>query len=185
MAGASVALWFVVGLASLRRRFLGAGQFQEQREDLQLTAAPEVAAIDAFYRTYDNALLAETETNIRASLAPYQSAQDRERFLVRSYATFVTLGVFEYLWVLVYRSQLRAIQHVNGGPVKVDDLKPFHDKALEDGLSPSYAFSDWLAFMTSWLLLRQDGAVIQITVRGREFLKYMIESGKSLDDRRF
>jgi hypothetical protein len=37
--------------------------------------------------------------------------------------------------------------------------------------------------MRGQVLTRQDGETIQITVRGREFLKYVVQSGFSVDSR--
>jgi len=77
-------------------------------------------AIDAFYLTYDNTLLVDVENNVRTQLTPYTVAQDRERFLIRSYATLSIVASFEYLWLHIFRSQFRALHYVNGGPVDVE-----------------------------------------------------------------
>jgi hypothetical protein len=154
--------------------------------EVGVDVAPAEAAITDFYRTYDNQLLAETEEAIRAQLVPFQASQDRERFLVRSYATLVTAGVFEYVWVLIYGSQLRAIHYVNGGAASIEDLRRFYDAAvLQYPALAGYPFTSWLAFIKSWVLVREDDTVISITVRGREFLKYLVETGRSVDQLKY
>ncbi len=105
---AAAVLLFIGNQVAWRRQL--AGRPSNPTPAADVPAIPSTGAeIDAFYRQYDNALLVETEDHLRAQLAPYQSPQDRERFLLRSCATIVLLGTFEYVWLLIYRSQLRAM----------------------------------------------------------------------------
>ena len=88
--------------------------------------------------------------------------------------------MFEYIWLLVFESQLRALHDVNAAAQPVAALQPFYDQAV--AMNPhlvNYPFTSWLGFLQSWLLIREDNGMISITIRGREFLKYLVESGKS------
>src|SRR3990167_1462732 len=103
---------------------------QSTREDVGVSVAAPNTEIEAFYRTYDNVLLRDVEDHLRTQLAPFTAAADREGFLLRSYATFVTVGIFEYVWVLIYGSQLRALHYLNRGHADAEDLRSFYDAAV-------------------------------------------------------
>lgn len=145
------------------------------------------SSVEDFYRTYDNRLLTETEQNIRAQADKYPPGVDREKFLVRYFASFVIIGIFEYIWVLIFRSQIVAMEVLNKAPQKIEGLRQFYDAAISLDNAVFYAgypFTSWLAFMKSNFLIREDGDLISITIRGQEFLKYLIHTNRSADDRR-
>jgi len=185
-------LWGIGGglvvmlVTALLRKAVIAGTPQEQaNEAAAIVATPSTrAAIDDFYRTYDNALLLEIEANIRAQANAYQGGNDRENFLVRSYATLGIIALFENMWLLIFGSQIRALHAVNAQARLETELRQFYEEATR-GNPPlmNYPFDNWLGFMVSQLLIRQDGGIINVTLRGREFLKYLVETGKSAHER--
>jgi hypothetical protein len=67
------------------------------------TNPPEqMRKVEDFYKTYDNALLTECETNIRTQANQYAEGQDRERFLIRLMATLIVLDAFERTWLSIF-----------------------------------------------------------------------------------
>lgn len=64
-------------------------------------------------------------------------------------------------------------------------MRAFYDAAVEANPHgyANYPFSHWLSFLKSWTLVREDGTALSITVRGREFLKYLVDTGRDADQR--
>jgi len=108
-------------------------------------------------------------------------------FQVIIYGRFwvITEGLFEYIWVSIFRSQISALDMLNAKspPIsKIEELKLYYDSAVS--LNPhfytGYPFTSWLGYIKYWLLVGDRGGdSVYLTVRGREFLKYMAASGKS------
>jgi hypothetical protein len=162
---------------------------KQQGTELASPTSAGQADVEAFYRTYDNALLVEAEDNIRQEAEKYQAGHERERFLVRFFASAYITGAFEYTWVLIFRSQIRAMEGLNKAPrqpVPIESLRPFYDSAIltNPQYYNGYPFTAWLAFMKTYLLIREENGCIAIIVRGHEFLKYLVHTGRTADDKR-
>ncbi|MGH9688296.1 MAG: hypothetical protein ACRD5K_14525 [Candidatus Acidiferrales bacterium] len=144
--------------------------------------------LEAFFQTYQTPLMAETEMNIRARAEKYKPGPDRERFLVTTCARFVLLSANEQIWSLIFRSQIRALEEVNKHPVKIDLLKHYYDAGLREDPKVygdgKYSFVGWLAFLRRWILVVENGDSLEISGRGREFLKYLVHTGRSANERR-
>lgn len=172
----------VVMLVAAARSKRQAQQAPTQDASTAITTI-QPANVDEFYRTYDNRLLLELEQNLRAEASKFAPA-DREKFLVRYFASTMITGIFEYTWVLIFRSQLLAMQALNQRSRRIHELQPFYDEAITAEnfvFYSNYPFTSWLAFMKSFVLVREDGDVVSITIRGQEFLKYLIHTGRSAD----
>ncbi len=141
--------------------------------------------VEDFYRTYDNAILQDFENTIRKESSNYPEGTDRERFLIRSFATALAISAFEFIWVFIYRSQIVMLEALNKNPMKIEQLRPFYDEAAAQNPASyeSYPFTSWLAFLKSRLLIRENGDLVHITVLGREFLKYLIHTARAANDR--
>jgi hypothetical protein len=71
----------------------------------------------------------------------------------------VIVASFEQTWLLIFRSQLEAMHAVNGNPLHIDGIQSYYDAGGQrNALLANYLFADWLAFMTTSILVRQDGA---------------------------
>lgn len=143
--------------------------------------------VEDFYRTYDNTLLRETEINVRKLSDQYQPGSDRERFFIRLVASGVVIFIFELIWVSIFRSQIRGLEQLNGGPLRIDDLRPHYQQATTEypQVYGKYSFEQWLAFLRTQILIKDHPRGLEITVRGREFLKYLIQTGRSAGGRSF
>lgn len=146
---------------------------------------PESQDVDAFYRTYDNAMLVEAETNIRQQSNRYQAGADRERFLIRLFASGVIIFVFEQTWAYIFRSQIRALEELNRHPLAISAIRRFYDEAAAQAplAYENYPFENWLNFMRTHFLFGQQGEMLAITIRGKEFLKYLVQMGRSANDK--
>jgi hypothetical protein len=157
-------------------------------QDIVVRKEPEqFKDVEEFYRTYDNALLRETEDNVRKESVKFQAGNDRERFITRWFAA-ITIGFyFENVWLRILGSQIRALELLNHHQVTIDELRvPYHDASQKYPIEyTSFPFETWYWFLTTEGLVRQDGLTVSITVRGREFLKSLVQYGRSASDRWF
>ena len=126
-------------------------------------------------------MMEEFEAAIRKYVEKYRSGQERDSFFVRSLATVVIVAFFESTWYGIFGSQILALEHLNKTMSKMEDLYPYYQEQLDK--RPQYSFESWFGFMKSNLLLRQEGYNIGITVRGKEFLKYLVNSGRTSKDK--
>src|SRR5438093_6311060 len=131
-------------------------------------------------------MLVETESAMRIEANKYQSGNDRERFLLRQLSATAVIALFEQVWYTIFRSQTIALQFLNSTPIDIDSLRSFYDAAAAANptLYEKYSFNHWLSYMRSFALIIEQVGMIHITVRGREFLKYLVETGKSVDSLR-
>jgi hypothetical protein len=147
--------------------------------------ADQFLKVEDFYRTYDNALLRESEQAIGGEAAKYSPGEDRERFLLRTNATLFWIGVFEITHAVIFGSQLKALHDLNtrAEGMTVDELRPYFEQGLQTVPSEyrDRTFDAWLAYIRDGVLIRQTADRVWITVRGQEFLKYLIARQYPLD----
>ncbi len=91
-------------------------------------------------------------------------------------------------WLTIYRSQIEALEELNtAGATVVGSLRRFYDSAAK--AAPDFyrttSFESWVHYMNAYALIRQDGNIVQITVRGKDFLKYLVTRGRSKKQRLF
>jgi hypothetical protein len=138
-----------------------------------------------FQQAYHSPLQAEIETNIRAAA---QSQNDREGF----YARFIGVGLIAYIydmiWSAIFRSQVLSLLELNrrNGLLPLADIKTFYDQAAtaHPDYYAKYSFEQWLTFMKSQLLIiRHPSDMVEITLRGKDFLKYLLHWGREATQR--
>lgn len=156
-------------------------------QEKKLPVAAGFQDVDEFYRNYDNVLLREVEDTVRKSSDQYQAGADRERYLIRVIASGFILVVFEFTWNSIYQSQVNALQALNKQPLKIEDVRPVFQRAATEHpeVYGSYSFEQWLAYLRTQILIKDHAVGLEITVRGREFLKYLIATGRSAGDRKY
>lgn len=154
-----------------------------------LTGAPTrtpIFDVALFFRTsYHSPMTAEVEKNI-GIIAKQNSPNNESSFLCR----FVGVGLVAYLhdmtWAYIYKSQLLMLQELNhkNGLMPVSEAKAFYDRAAvsDSSLYANYAFSQWIRFMkTQELLIEHPSQMLEITHRGKDFLKYLTHWGADLN----
>ena len=156
-------------------------------------AALQTAPIDfdpqQYYESsYLSPLYPETEQNFRR-IAEQHQPNDREGFYVK----LLTVGSFAYfydtIWWAIFRSQLLALEELvrHGGTLPLAKVRTFYDKAAEE-FPAQYAnrsLDVWLKYPEQQGLLSRNSTtdVVQITPRGRDFLRYLSHWGRRTSDR--
>jgi hypothetical protein len=157
-----------------------------QQQEAKALEEINLSAAEVFEKTFPNELLSERQKNIRVALEGQMlsDASEREKYLVRLVAVTGTALVFEVIYRVIYGSQLAALHALNSAPMNAERLRPLYDTAAarEPALYQGYAFEQWLDFMVNnRLVLRiPNGYGLQITIEGREFLKFVVGQGLSL-----
>jgi hypothetical protein len=104
-----------------------------------------------------------------------------------SQALYITL-IFERLYSNIYGSQISILKAVNSSSETKDSLKRFYDDAVNNytAFFAGYPYDEYLKFLVHRELINETETVngheseklIGITAFGRDFLKFMIETGK-------
>lgn len=142
---------------------------------------------DELMKAFDNALLLQREKIIRDELDRLKgtSASERERILIRFLAASNLAMAFDRLYSLIWGSQIGVLQFLNTGAPEVADvgrLNVWYEQAAarDPDVYKAYSFDQWLGFLQVAGLLRRDGERVEITLEGREFLKYLVQQGYPL-----
>lgn len=155
---------------------------QEQR---QLESSTPSLREDKLIKAVQSPLLSEMEEQIRKDLDVYsKDGIEREKVLIKAVAANQIAVVFERTYSLIFGSQLAILQFLASSPnilERPEAILPFYEKAKAGypSLYETYSFDKWLSFMKSSILVTQQNESIGITVRGKEFLKYLIDHGYS------
>src|SRR5260370_23177608 len=148
---------------------------QAQAKPEPLESQPAVAALLAL----DSPLLKEVEAAMRSDpkYVAIDSVEHRERVLLRLFAVTRIALFFEQTQNAIYGSQTGALRFLATQvvPVAMDPgMKYFYDQAA--AAFPTHpTFDRWFAFLLQMELVVSHADGVQITPRGREFLKYLID----------
>jgi hypothetical protein len=159
---------------------LQAHTVQEQHIDKPVSKADDLLKI------FDNQLVVETEKLIKNKLdnLALKDLEEREKYLLRNVAMVVITQMFDKSYYLIYGSQLSALRYLNdnrGLSLTTSQITSIYNDAVRkypDNYA-NYTFENWLGFLVNSYLVQKNGNDIGITVRGTEFLKYLIEQGYS------
>lgn len=147
-----------------------------------------IKSVADFYKDCSGPFLDELEAHFQRLAAHHKDAKEREQFLIRALAGGSVSYLHDMTWASIFRSQLQVLNELNSAGAKMlNELRPFYDAAAaaDPGVYKSYPFEAWVSFMKGQGLIRQDGNVVQITVRGKDLLKYMVTYGRSEKQRKF
>jgi hypothetical protein len=158
----------------------------EPTEQVVKTAASLIDAtvIDDFYRTCDSRMLTECESIIRAELDKHPPA-DRDRVSLRLMTAMMISYIFESIWFGIFKSQIEAMQELNRHNVRREGLRSYYDVAFVEApwFYASYSFDQWIGWLRAWSLIAEEGEMVIITIRGGEFLKWLIECRRAAADK--
>lgn len=148
----------------------------------QETAIEKKGAEELLAQIERTPLLAEREDIIRRELdfRRIDSPAERERVLLRHLAAAYLYSYFTNCHQAIFGSQLSLLRDLNASsPMKKGTARTYYDLAVV--MSPDFYdgsnFDQWLNFLAGRTLVRVDGDDLNITVAGREFLKFMIQEG--------
>lgn len=168
----------------LRTKKLGKGGL-EAFDNAQLPAHPESPTeVEKFLRTYDNPLLLLQEQRIRDDLKERKvgAPADLEKMLVRALAGTQLLLHFERVYSSIYSSQVAILNFLNARQdgALPNELMPFYDDAKTrfPEIYVSHPPDAYFDYLSSFNLIENRSGRVAITTAGREFLKWLIETGK-------
>ncbi len=131
-------------------------------------------------KSQDNQILVEQIDILKKAVSDLTpTPEEKEELLFRYLADSQITVIFERTYSTIFGSQLNALQYLNGkaGTFKdISELRPFYDSAKAENpqFYGTYTFESWLGYMVSAVLVIVDGSMVDITIRGQEFLKYLI-----------
>jgi hypothetical protein len=194
----SWAAWLIIGVFSAiafilvarsqpRMHGQTASQVLATHPGIPTQPSPNFNFDDFFRLSYTSQLTDQTERDIKVLVAQ-QYHSDREDAL----AKFIGIGFWGYMheitWAYIFRSQVLALTELNarGGLLPIADIRAHVERAKTDypQTYASYSFEQWMIFMTSHnLCIRHPTEMIEITIRGRDFLKFLTHWGWNADMR--
>jgi hypothetical protein len=183
-SGTTVAFLVILGNKTLHRPH---GQMSSAQSAPNALATP-TAAFDAsafFAQSYSSPLQPEIEANIRAAAIRTQP-NDREGFYVRFIGAGTIIYVYDMVWFSIYRSQILSLMELNRRMLPLSEIRSFYDRAATEypAYYARYSLDQWLGYLkTHSLLIQHASDMVEITVRGRDFLKYLVHYGRYADDR--
>lgn len=83
------------------------------------------------------------------------------------------------IYHIIFGSQLSLLDHLNTHQQQpIEALRVFYDSvAPRYPIYKEYSFEQWLAYLTTQLLIRVDNGLFNITNKGREFLSFLVQLG--------
>jgi hypothetical protein len=140
-----------------------------------------------FRQSYYSPLQPEAEANIRQAALQNQP-NDREGFYVKMIAVGGIAYGYDTIWWTIYKSQLLALSDLNknNGVLPIAKIKSYYDHAaLEFPTQYSdYSFDQWLSYMqVNLLVIRHPSEMVEMTVRGKDFLKYLLHWARDMTQR--
>jgi hypothetical protein len=191
---ASIIAWLAAALILFALVWWQQRSKSEQKQGIQkatnaltTTSPGNFDTAEFFKNAYSSQFKEETENNIRAAAVQNQPS-DREGFYVKLIAIGLNSYMYDMAWAYIYKSQILLLMELNRKIMPVAEVKAYYDKAASDHpiLYARYSFDQWMAFMKSHILLIQHpSGMVEITVRGKDFLKYLTHWGRYPDDRNF
>lgn len=114
----------------------------------------------------------------------FKSTEDKIDILHKYSQTLYLILTFERLYNSIYGSQLDILERTNTNTENRETLKRFYDSAVNKypEFYSNYTYDEYLDFLISQdLIIFNEEGNCSITWLGRDFLKFLIESGKSLN----
>jgi hypothetical protein len=139
--------------------------------------------VEKLYEANKGPVLTECEDSLRVQAEQFRAGNERDTFLIRNLSLVIVIAFFEATWYSIFGSQIRALERLNKGVAKIEDLHLYYNQDLDQ--RPQYPFEAWFGYLKNQILIRQDGFNLNITVRGKEFLKYMVQYGRTASDKKF
>ena len=149
-----------------------------------LPIAQAAAEVEMYYHRIDPRFTGEVEGALRQTAAKLP-APEKETYLFHALTVAVIYVQLELVWHNIFGSQIKALQRLNHDHLKREVIFPYYAAAANANAKTyaDYSFDRWLGFMRSHTLIREDGGLISITIKGRDFLKYLIDDAKPIADK--
>ena len=132
-------------------------------------------------------LIKEGETIINEAFTKegITSDTDRLQILTKHFVNNQLRASYSEAEYRVFGSQISVMQALNttSGGVELGFIRSFYDAAKNQypDLYKTYDFESWLNFIKSYGLVNTEDDRFYLTVRGRGFLAFLVETGSKLD----
>jgi hypothetical protein len=153
-----------------------------QKLDQDLPDRQSKDIIDIIFDTYseDTMKIFEERVIEDTLINKISPPEERADKLFRYAQALILVTHFNQTYALIYNSQIRILEFLNTSTSRhKDDLKPYYEQAKSDfpDMFEDYGFDDYLNFLVSNLLINVTPEnIVEITVVGVDFLKFIIES---------
>jgi hypothetical protein len=130
-----------------------------------------------FFRT---AVLQET------NLDNIPTDKEKTELLLNYSIAIYIIKHYEMIYNAIYGSQLMILQQLNTFAFENNEtLKRYYNYAVEQSpkFYDNYPYEDYIEFLHSFNLIVEEENRVKITILGIDFLKYITETGKSLNKR--
>jgi hypothetical protein len=181
-------LMYAFGLWQLKHR-PAPKQPQTLAENANEALSPGVDIDQCFRASYRSPTIEqEAQKNIRI-LAHQRNPNEIERFYLDLIGVGLMAALYDSIWWPMFRSQLLALLEVNrqNGVLPKTKVKGFYEKAAEE-YPKDYTddtFDRWFSYLTkNGLVIDHPSNMVEITVRGKDFLKYLTHWGRESKDKR-
>lgn len=169
-----------VGVAGIKISAKAQGQHQ-------LDAPLQISKVEELSKAMQSSMLTEVEEGLKKNLDVLtKNPEEREKMLLKLLSVNQISVAFERVYHSIFGSQLAALQFLVSSSSGLEDtgsLAPFYEQAKSKNpeFYDSYSFENWLSFLQSNLLIVYQNQKIGITVRGKEFLKYLIDQNYTIN----
>jgi hypothetical protein len=183
LISASAILWLMVAFVHKKIFF---PQQPDQSTDLA-SVDLSVKEVNDLFGGINPRFRDDIEKAVRTQVERVPTGAERETYMIRGLVLCISGIMLEGIWNGIFRSQILALQKLNDGGLKRDGVFPFYTKAAADNpaVYKDYTFDQWLGYMRSQTLIREDGDIINITVKGQSFLKFLLDDHRSAAGRAF
>ena len=104
---------------------------------------------------------------------------------LKNYSTIIyIMRHFDSIYNSMFGSQIRILERLNTlQPETKESLKFYYENARKNNpkFFENYPYEDYLNFLFNFTLIRIDDGIIQLTILGVDFLKYLTESNKDVN----
>jgi hypothetical protein len=139
-----------------------------------------------FFRTAFYSALQDVSANAFKAEAERVRPNDKESFYLDVLAVGSMQMLYNDLWWILYRSQLRALLALNTerGFLSIDIFRKPYDEASkefeEEYTRLGITFEAWMEYLEKNMLLKvHPSKMVEITLKGKDFLKYLLHCGRS------
>jgi len=147
-------------------------------------AEPQVVADQILEKVLKSPLIADVEEKLKADFARNGlTAGEPETLRVTTtlLATSMVIAEFERLYNVIWTSQIEILRASNDRSLTVEEIRKHYDQAAARTpvVYEKDSFDRYLGFLTTQLLLTKTTAgQYGITVKGRAFLAFMVQTAK-------
>ncbi|MCQ1778233.1 hypothetical protein NOJ05_13580 [Neorhizobium galegae] len=104
--------------------------------------------------------------------------EEREPRLIRALAEARVIGEFEFIFGVIFGSQIRFLADLAAGPQSLATAEAFYAEvqANNPALAAEWDFAKWSMFILDQKLIEADDATVKITQKGIDFLDFVKRS---------